>query len=341
MAGGKQPVEFLLVEWTVKPAQRQMRRPRKRNLAERDSQRKFKGRAGMPQEGALDFATARAGGQCDNQQACVRLSRELTTAPDRASCQLGLGIGCGVETDLFGWLAFGSFLPRAPGCEEAALHGQNAIKSGQKQRRTLCCVSFEQRNQLVWQADGANQTFRPACLVKGRQPAAEGRRILLPGNAGRRPQKLWHIRTKQIVSLYGQCCHAMARALQQSSQIAVQPGDLYPERLFLRGIEHEAGIGGTLLPGDADKALPVENLRRGPGGQTFGLTGAMEGIGKGASSAVAGRDHQAALAQPRIDLCCQDPHFSVIRCQARDVPFEGAKGRQSFSGDTQMSYCRS
>ena len=258
----------------------------------------------MTQEGALDFATALAGGLGDKQQASVRLSRELAVTPNRASCQLGFEVRSFIEMNCARRLAFGCFIPLAPGVEEAALHGQNPVKSGQKQRRTLCCVRFEQRNQLLRQAAGANQTFRPACFVKGRQPAAEGRRILLPGGTGRRPQKLSRIRANQFVSLYGQCCHAMARAFQKRRQGTVLAGDLHPECLFLRGIEHKAGVGGTMLPCSADKAFPVQDVRRGPGSPPLGLTGAMEGSGKGASSAVAGRNHQAALAQPRIDLCC-------------------------------------
>ena len=55
-----------------------------------------------------------------------------------------------------------------------------ARSSGGRARR----VGFQQRNQLVRQAAGADQTFRPAGLVKGRQPAAEGRRVLLPCRRG-------------------------------------------------------------------------------------------------------------------------------------------------------------
>jgi hypothetical protein len=74
VAGGKQPVEFLLGKRTVEPAQQKVRRPRQRNLAERNSQRKLEGRAGVSLKGALDFATARAGGLSDDQQASVGLA---------------------------------------------------------------------------------------------------------------------------------------------------------------------------------------------------------------------------------------------------------------------------
>ena len=45
VAGGKQPVEFLLIQRAVEPAQRILRRARQSNLAERDSQRELEGRA--------------------------------------------------------------------------------------------------------------------------------------------------------------------------------------------------------------------------------------------------------------------------------------------------------
>ena len=89
------------------------------------------------QEGAFDLAAARAGSLGDDQQTSARVGGELAAAPDRAGRELGLGVGGGMEMDLGGRLALGSLAPLAPGVEEAALHGQNAVKTGQKQRRTL------------------------------------------------------------------------------------------------------------------------------------------------------------------------------------------------------------
>ena len=58
----------------------------------------------------------------------------------------------------------------------------------------------------------------------------------------------------------------------------------------------------------------------------------MECVSQGARGAVAGRDHLAALAQPRIDLYCrQDPHSSVIRCRAWGVPSEGREWEPEYS----------
>jgi hypothetical protein len=55
----------------------------------------------------------------------------------------------------------------------------------------------------------------------------------------------------------------------------------------------------------------------------------MEASGNSASGAIAGRNHQAALAQPQIDLNCrQVPHSSVIRCQPSTVPSKLAEPRK-------------
>ena len=142
MAGGKQPVKFLFVERTFEPTQHEVHRTRQRSLSERDSQRELEDRAGGSKKDAFDFSAARTGCLCDDQQTGVRVGGKLATAPDRAGCQLGLEVGGFMKMNLAGGLAFGSLMPLAPGVEEAALHGQNAVKSGQKQWRTFCLVSF-------------------------------------------------------------------------------------------------------------------------------------------------------------------------------------------------------
>ena len=91
----------------------------------------------MPLEGAFDLATARAGVLSNNQQASAGVGRELAATPDRASRDFGLGVGGFMELDLGGRFALGSLAPRSPRVEEAALHRQNTVKSGQKQRRTF------------------------------------------------------------------------------------------------------------------------------------------------------------------------------------------------------------
>ena len=175
-----------------------------------------------------------------------------------------------MELDLGGRFALGSLAPRAPRVEEVALHRQNAVKTRQKQRRTLRRLREEQRNQLVRQAAGADQTPRPAGFVEAPKPAAESRRVLLPTGACGRAQELRRISAQQFVRLHRQRPQPVARAFEQRGQRAVRPGDLHPQRLLLRGIQQQASVGGPLLPGSSRKALPIENVGRGPGGQPLG-----------------------------------------------------------------------
>ncbi len=72
--------------------------------------------------------------------------------------------------------------------------------------------------------------------------------------------------------------------------------------------------------------MPVEDGGGGPGGEAFCAAGAMVGGGEGAGGALAGRNDEAAGAQP-----CGDfefgrivwPHVSVIRHRALE-----AQGRE-------------
>jgi len=84
-----------------------------------------------------------------------------------------------------GRVAGNGLVPVAPGVEKGALDGENAVKSGQKQRRTRRRLGFEQRNQLERQASGAEQATGGAGFVKGIEPVAGGCRILLPGGSCR------------------------------------------------------------------------------------------------------------------------------------------------------------
>jgi hypothetical protein len=123
VAGGKQPVELLLVERAVEPAQQKQRRPRQCNLTERDAQRKLEGRAGVLQKSAFDFSAARAGGLCDDQQMHAGVGRKLAAAPECASREFCLRVEGGVEMDFGGGFISGCLAPLAPGVEELALHG--------------------------------------------------------------------------------------------------------------------------------------------------------------------------------------------------------------------------
>ena len=75
-----------------------------------------------------------------------------------------------------------------------------------------------------------------------------------------------------------------------------------PERLLLQWVQDDAAVEAALVPGVADKALPVLNVGSGPSGEPLGAPGAMECRRNGPSGALAGRDHESAAVQPRIDL---------------------------------------
>jgi hypothetical protein len=70
-------------------------------------------------------------------------------------------------------------------------------------------------------------------------------------------------------------------------------------------------------------------LGAGQAAQPLGLPGAMEGSGKGARGAVAGRDHQAALAQPRIDLtAAKTPIPALYAAGPSTVPSDRPHGSE-------------
>ena len=108
--------------------------------------------------------------------------------------------------------------PLAPGIEDIALGGQDAVKTGQKQRRARWPGSvFKQRNQFERQTGGAEQVAGAAGFVEGCEPFAEGRRILLPAGSGRGSQELWRVSAEQFVGIHGQAGQAVARAFEQSA----------------------------------------------------------------------------------------------------------------------------
>jgi len=144
---------------------------------------------------------------------------------------------------------------------------------------------------------------------------------VLPGGAGGGAEIARLVGAEEFVGFHGQCGEAMARAFKQSGRLAVRSGDVGPEGLFLKWIEQEAAVERALFPGGAGEGPPVENVGRGPGGVAFGLAGAVEGGGEGASGAVAGGDYQTGVTQPLIDLGSQFcPHAWVIRRWAGRVP---------------------
>ena len=201
LAGGEQPVQLMFFDWRRQPAEKEMRSARERNLAERDSKRKLEERGGVGcamiracklEECALDFAAAFGQVLSYDEQARIRVGGKMAFAPESTGDELGLSVGGLVKADLAGWLAGSGFLPRAcgaPGVEEAALDGQNAVKAGEKERRAPGLggrwrLIFKERNQFQRQARRAEQVAGAAGFVKDREPGAEVLRILLPPGAG-------------------------------------------------------------------------------------------------------------------------------------------------------------
>jgi hypothetical protein len=199
--------------------------------------------APQPEKSAFNLAAPRAGGLRHDQQACIRVGGQLTPAPESAGRQFGPGVGGGVEVDVRGWVAESRFPRCAPGVEDAALHWEDAVKSGQKQWRALRRIGVQQRNQFERQAAGAEQAARAAGFVKSAQPTAEGLWVLLPTAPRRALKKARSMGAEQFVRLHGQRGQPMARPLEQCGQRTVFRRDIDPQSGFLGGIEQQPGVG--------------------------------------------------------------------------------------------------
>ena len=104
------------------------------------------------------------------------------------------------------------------------------------------------------------------------------------------------------MSLHGQAGKTIARTLELRGIGLGGSDNSGPERLFLNRVEDEAIVGGALAPRVMDKGLPVLNVGRGPRSESFGAACTMECGMNGTCCAFAGRNHESAAAQPRIDL---------------------------------------
>lgn len=136
VGGGEEPVEFVLGERGGEPTQKQVGGARERDLAERDAERELEergaGGAGVLKKGALDLAAA---GGCilgDDEDAGAGVAGKLLGAGEGAGGEFGLVVGGFIEVDLGGGVAMRSFAPGAPGVEDGALDGENAVKSGEE-----------------------------------------------------------------------------------------------------------------------------------------------------------------------------------------------------------------
>lgn len=136
---------------------------------------------------------------------------------------------------------------------------------------------------------------------------------------------------EELMGFHRERGEAVAGALEQSGSGSVGRGDVCPEGLLLGGIQEQTGVNAARGPGGVDEEVPVLNVGGVPGFQTFGPTSAMESCGKGSGGTLAGRDHETALAQPRVELhCCHGSHSSVIRRRAGGMLCVGDMGRRAL-----------
>ena len=162
-AGREQPVQLLLGERAIQPAQHKQCRPRQTQ-------------PGSAERPAKTRKAARAGRSAREMRARSRPAARWRLAPPPAAGRSGLAASCGCTRSRKPPVRLGRrqphenepqlpahpAQPRAtpPGVEKAALDRQNPVKSGQKQRRTLRRVSLQQRNQLQRQTARAQQISR-------------------------------------------------------------------------------------------------------------------------------------------------------------------------------------
>ena len=113
---------------------------------------------------------------------------------------------------------------------------------------------------------------------------------------------LRRIGAEQIVGFHRHGGEAANGGGQGGGKMLFAVDDLGPEGLLLGRVEQEASIEVAFLPGRAGEGLPVNNVGRGPGGESFGATPAMELGLDGAGGTIAGGDHKSAIAQPCVEF---------------------------------------
>lgn len=179
-AGGEEPVELVLGEFAGEPAEEGEGGFGKADLAERDAEGELEEWAGVFEKSPLDFSPAACGVLGDDEQACLGIWRESLAAPDGAGGQLSLRIGGLVEMDEGGGRAERECGPLAPGVEEAALCGEDAVESGKQERRAGRGIGHENREEFQVEKSGTQQVLVKAESVKGGEPGAERGRVLVP-----------------------------------------------------------------------------------------------------------------------------------------------------------------
>lgn len=98
------------------------------------------------------------------------------------------------------------------------------------------------------------------------------------------------------MGFHGHLGEAMARTFQQGGHMAALGDYIGPKREFLRGIEEQATVESAFFPCGTSKAVEIEDIWRGPGKLSLGLTGSMEGGSNGTGGTFAGGNQQTAIA---------------------------------------------
>ena len=225
----------------------------------------------MAEKGAFDLAAAAGCALGYDEDAGAGVGGKLGFAPEGAGGQFGLVVGDLVKVSLSGGLMESGFLPWAPGVEKGALDGQDAVKAGEQERRTVGLAGsgrgvLKERDQLEGQAGRTEQVAGAAGFVESGEPTAEGGCIVLPTGAGGRAQEFGGVGAEQFVGFHGQGGEAVARAFKDSSEPEVRRGQAGPEGLLLGRVQQQAAIERARSPGGADEAVPVQDAGRGPGG---------------------------------------------------------------------------
>ena len=220
------------------PAKKQQRAAHQRHLCQRQAERKLDkifGAIGssVAQKSALDFAAPPSRFLRNDEQARVRITCELLFAPKSAGGDFCGRVAGGVEGDARGCRAGLRLLRFAPGGEELALRGQNAIEAGQQQRRAMGVVGFKLRGQFQRQTRHRNGVFFVAELVELRQPGVEGGRVLRPVASRVRIEQLRRIGAEQAVRIHGQRGQTLARTGQLRGQRPFGGDGFGPKRLLL------------------------------------------------------------------------------------------------------------
>ena len=323
----KKPIEFVFGDCAAEPAQQQLGSARKRDLADRNSQRKLQEICGakgilaggqIAVERALNFAAARARILRDDEQSRLRIRRELRLRPECTCNQFGGRIRGGVEMNLRRRCAercIAHAITIAPGGEECLLRRQSAVEAGQQKGRTLRGVSFQRLIKLQRKTRPADQLPVAADLVERGEPGAKGPGVLVPSAARRISEKLRGVSAKQMMRLHCERGQSIGSANERDGDRRGFSDDARPQRLLLKVAEHHSTVKSALIPGVANESLPVENARRGPCGEPFPAARAMKPSSEGACGALAGGYYDSAVAQPVIDRWQFNAHSSrfVVR----------------------------